>query len=61
MISHSLKYLIIGLGDVLNLNDEESQNKRGSILISKLEELNDFYELNICLHGIKKMCINKKD
>lgn len=26
-----------------------------------MDELKEFYELNICLHGIKKMCLNKKD
>lgn len=61
LFSHSNKFLVIGMGDVLQEEQSTEKKLRGSIMIGRLPELQEFQEQCIALGGIKKMVIGQRD
>lgn len=59
VLSNSRKYLFIGLGD--NKDNQLELSYKGGLRVVKFPELNEQFEINCNLYGIKKMAINDMD
>ena len=58
IVSNSMKYLIMGLGDFFDHDPVKSKKSRGSIIVVKLPEMKEFVEINCAIGGIKKLVID---